>query len=203
MGPQKVQNDGGKRNGRKGRETVNRITKALLPALIAAVLFAGCGREKKIKPSLPVGDSVESVPNFVMENFTLKSAQKGEVKWEVNAKGAQVFEMKKKAYAQGFVMNYMDANHSKTVLYGDRAVIDTDTNFMEITGNVKAISGDGAVVQTNRLFGMTGEKMYTEEEVTVTRDGTVLKGIGLETDAGFKNLEIKRRVTLRAVDVGE
>ncbi|HPI03160.1 MAG TPA: LPS export ABC transporter periplasmic protein LptC [Candidatus Goldiibacteriota bacterium] len=183
---------------------MNRITKILLLALTAAVLFAGCGREKKIKPSLPVGDSVESVPNFVMENFTLKSAQKGEVKWEVNAKGAQVFELKKKAYAQGFVMNYLDANNSKTVLYGDRAVIDTDTNFMEITGNVKAISGDGAVVRTNRLFwDDRRKKMYTEEEVTVTRDGTVLKGIGLETDAGFKNLEIKRRVTLKAVDVGE
>jgi LPS export ABC transporter protein LptC len=183
---------------------MKKITAAALALAFMLVLFPGCGREKKIKPNLPLGDKADSVPNFVMENFTLKSAQKGEVKWEVNAKGAQIFELKKKAYAQGFVMNYLDEANSKTVLYGDRAIINTDTNFMEITGNVKAISGDGAVIETQKLFWDDRlKKMYTEEAVKVTRDGTVLRGIGLESDAGFKNLEIKKQVRVKAVEVGE
>jgi len=60
---------------------MKKITAAALALAFMLVLFPGCGREKKIKPNLPLGDKADSVPNFVMENFTLKSAQKGEVKW--------------------------------------------------------------------------------------------------------------------------
>ena len=77
------------------------MRKVLIIALtvVLAVTLASCG-EKKIKPKLPVGDKIEDIPNFVMEGFVLTSTEKGTRQWEMHAKGAQIFERKKKAYAQ-------------------------------------------------------------------------------------------------------
>jgi LPS export ABC transporter protein LptC len=170
----------------------------LLPVLL---LFwvCGCGKSAKIQPKLPISGGIEDIPNFVMEGFKMKSTDKGKVRWEITARAAQIFELKKKAYAQSVIMVHYDEMDKKTFLYGDRAEINTDTNFMIITGNVKAVSSEGAIIQTQKLFWDDKlKKMYTDDEVTITRQGSVLKGIGFESDAGFKNVEIKRRVRLKA-----
>jgi LPS export ABC transporter protein LptC len=177
---------------------LKKIFALLLPALIIFSV-SGCGKSTKIQPKLPVSGSIEDIPNFVMEGFKMKSTDKGKVKWEITARAAQIFELKKKAYAQSVIMVHHDETDKKTILYGDRAEINTDTNFMVITGNVKAVSSEGAIIQTQKLFWDDKlKKMYTDDEVTITRQGSVLRGIGFESDAGFKNVEIKRRVRLKA-----
>jgi LPS export ABC transporter protein LptC len=177
----------------------------LLIMLLTAVLFLpGCGDGKKIKPKLPVGDKIEDIPNFVMEGFKFSSAQKGVRNWQIDGRGAQIFEMKKKIYIQDFTMTSFEAKGKKSVLTGDKAVINSDTNFMEVDDHVKFRASNGMVLKTQKLFWDDKlRKMYTDVEVVIIKDGSVLKGIGFESDADMKNMVIKKKVKLTAKDIKE
>ncbi|MCE5300366.1 MAG: LPS export ABC transporter periplasmic protein LptC [Spirochaetia bacterium] len=179
-----------------------RKTAIILIAAMIALSAAGCGNDKKIKPKLPVGGSIEDIPNFVIQGFKLSSTDKGVTIWEIEGKAAQVFELKKKIYVQDFLMkNYENATDYST-LTGKRAVVDTGTNFMEVTEHVRYHATNGMILKTEKLSWDDSKKMmFTDAEVIIIRDNSVLKGIGLESDAGMKNMVIKRQVKLTAKDI--
>lgn len=170
---------------------------------VCLAFLVSCGQEKP-KPKLPLGDRIEDVPNYVMQGFKLRNTEKGGVEWELDAKGAQVFEMKKKAYAQDFTMRTFGKDGSVSTLTGERAVINTDTNFLEATGNVRLKSDNGMLLITEKFFWDDVKKLaYGDAAVTVVKDGSVLKGVGFESDMYMRNLRIHSRVKLKAKDIGD
>ncbi len=171
----------------------------VLMSLPVLLFLAGCDEATRFKPKLPVGGNVENIPSFVMENFKLTSTEKGAVKWIFNAKATQIFEMKKKAYAQNVEIKYFEDSKKYSLLTADKAVLDTDTNFMEMTGNVHLQNSSGATLQTEKLFWDDAhKKMYSDEEVTIIKEGSTLNGVGFESDVQMKNVVIKNKVKLKA-----
>jgi LPS export ABC transporter protein LptC len=169
----------------------------------AMLLYCACGQEKP-KPKLPVGDKIEDVPNYVMQGFKLRSTEKAGIEWEMEAKGAQVFEMRRKAYAQDFTMRTFEKNGSVSVLTGERVVINTDTNFLEATGNVRLKADNGMLLITDKFYWDDIKKLaYGDAPVTLIKQGTVLKGVGFESDMYMRNLKINSRVNLKIKDIGD
>jgi len=169
---------------------------------LTALLFAqGCDDPNKFKPKLPVADKVEDVPTFVMENFKLTSTDDGVIKWVFHAKSAQIFEMKKKAYAQVVEIKYMEDANKFSYITADRAELNTDTNDMFMTGNVNLKASSGATLQTEKLTWIDSQKlMKSDEEVTIVKDNNILHGKGFESDVQMKNIQIKKQVKLKAKD---
>ncbi|HRU39239.1 MAG TPA: LPS export ABC transporter periplasmic protein LptC [Candidatus Goldiibacteriota bacterium] len=172
-------------------------------AIVAVIaLFLSACADENPKPRLPVGEKAEDVPNFVIQEFRLKSSDGPGAKWELEATGAQIFEMKKKTYIQNFKMKVFDENGKYSIMTGDRAVINTDTYFLEASGNVRVKADNGMELATDSLFWDDVKKTaYGNGDVTVYKDNTVLKGRGFESDLHMRNLKIHSRVKLKAKDI--
>jgi LPS export ABC transporter protein LptC len=182
------------------------MKKMLLFAAIIAVLslLSGCGGEKKIRPSLPAANKIEDIPNYVIEGFKLMSTDKGKKEWEIDGKNAQVFEMKKRIFVQNFLMKTFEKNGTYSTTTGKRAVIQTDTNFMEISEDVRYTASNGMVLKTEKLFWDNAQKkIYSDAQVIIIKGQSVLKGIGFESDASMENMVIKKQVRLTAKDMQE
>jgi LPS export ABC transporter protein LptC len=178
------------------------IVKVFTVIIAVSLAFLPACSPDKPRPKLPVGEKVEDIPNFVMEGFKLRSSDKGDVKWALDAKSAQVFELKKKSYAQNFTMRTFEKGGETSVLTGDRAVIDMNTNFLEATGNVRLTSSNGMVLITDKLNWDDQKKTaYGDGPVTVIKSDSVLKGIGFESDIYMRNLKIIKQVRLKAKNV--
>ncbi len=164
--------------------------------------FSGCKKEKKIKPKLPVGEKIEDVPSFIMQGFKLKTTEDGKAKIEIVSKAAQIFEMKKKAYAQFVTVKFFEEDGKISVLYGDKAEIDTVTNAIQMNGNVVLNASNGIVLKTQKLFWDDKEKkIFSDVEVEIIKDKNRIKGIGFESDSGLKNIKLKNKVELKARDL--
>jgi LPS export ABC transporter protein LptC len=175
---------------------------AIILTIAVSLTLAACG-EARPKPRLPVGDRAEDTPSYVMQGFKLRSTEKGGVEWELEAKGAQVFELKKKAYAQDFTMKVFEKSGAASILTGERAVIDTATNFLEATGNVRLKADNGMLLITGKLnWDDAKELAYGDGPVTVIKGGTTLKGVGFESDMYMRNLKLHSRVKLKAMESG-
>ncbi|MCX7697918.1 MAG: LPS export ABC transporter periplasmic protein LptC [Candidatus Goldbacteria bacterium] len=161
--------------------------------------LSACQKEKKIKPKLPVGENIEDIPNFIIEDFKLKSTEDGKIKMEIISKAAQIFEMKKKAKAQFVTVKFFEEDGKISVLYGDRAEINTETNAIQMNDNVVLKASNGIILKTNKLFWDDKEKkIFSDAEVEIIKDKNRIKGIGFESDSGLKNIKLKNKVELRA-----
>ncbi len=170
--------------------------------ILLLCFFGGCQKEKKIKPKLPIGENIEDIPNFIIEGFKLKSTENGKLKVEIISKAAQIFEMKKKAFAQFVTVKFFEDDGKISVLYGDRAEINTETNAIQVIDNVVLNASNGIILKTNKLFWDDREKkIYSDAEVEIIKDKNHIKGVGFESDAGLKNIKLKNKVELKAKDL--
>jgi LPS export ABC transporter protein LptC len=173
--------------------------KIQITALALLALFCSCGNGPKFRPSLPLGETAADVPSYVIENFKMTSSEAGSVRWNMRAKAAQVFELKRKAHAQSVYLETFDSEGKKTILTCKRAVINTDTYFLEAEGSVKVRAPNRIEVHTEKLFWDEKKQIfYTDAPVAVFKEGSVLRGIGLESDREMTNLKILKGVRLKA-----
>lgn len=180
---------------RTGRSEMKKI---ILCVFLTAV-FSSCGNGPKFRPSLPLGENAADVPSYVIENFSMSSSETGTVRWKMQAKAAQVFELKKKAHAQSVYLETFDKDGKKTVLTCKRAVINTETYFLEAEGSVKVKAPNNIEVHTEKLFWDEKKKVfYTDAPVAVYKEGSILRGVGLESDREMTNLRILKGVRLKA-----
>ncbi|MFP4466484.1 MAG: LPS export ABC transporter periplasmic protein LptC [Candidatus Goldiibacteriota bacterium] len=181
------------------------MKKILYTAVLAAVsVFAACGAQEEARPRLPVSDKAGDMPNYVIEGFVLESTESGRIVWSVNASAAQVFELKGKAYAQNVEIEMSGGESGGIFLKGNKAVIYMENNFMEIEGDVYGVSDDGAVLRTEKLYWDDKERrIFTDEKVTIIKDGAKLEGAGFESDPGMRNFEINKNVEMIAERIKE
>jgi len=182
----------------KGYQLRILFNNSIVLIIVSLLVFSGCGNDAP-KLKLPVGDKVEDIPNLVMEGFDMSSTENGVKQWELYAEGAQIFDMKKKAYAQVVTMKGYEGRGVVTVMTSERAIIDTDTNFIEATGNVRVKSSNGTLLLTSKLFWDDQKKrMHSDRKVTVIKGKNILKGTGFESDMHMRDLQLKEKVEFKA-----
>jgi LPS export ABC transporter protein LptC len=171
---------------------------------VVCVFMSACTDDDRIKPRLPVGGNIEDIPNYIIEGFALQNSIKGKTDWEITGKGAQVFELKKKIYVQDFLMKNYDDSGKYSTLTGKKGLIYSDTNNLEISDDVVYKAVNGMILKTRKLYWDNAlKRMHTDDEVIIIKGSSILKGIGLESDASMKNMVIKKQVRLTAKDIQE
>lgn len=77
-------------------------------------------------------------------------------------------------------------------LIAERATRNRVTGFMEAFGNVVVYNEKGEKLETDHLiWDEKAEKISTEDSVTITKKGQIIKGVGLISDKNFIHYEIK------------
>lgn len=161
---------------------------ALLPVL------SGCGQEQ---PSVRLLNSAVE-PSLLFEGFHMVSTQQGEREWDFYARAAQVFERENMARAQDIKVDYWRKGKVTSTLTARRGFLRTDTRFIRAEKEVVMVSEEGAVLRTELLqWDNAKSRIYTDQPVTVEREGSILTGVGLEADSELKHIEVLSQVNIR------
>ena len=129
--------------------------------------------------------------NLTLKNFEYRDVKQGNSRWTVWADTATYFEERKETELDQVRAVFFLKKGGQVDLAGDKGVLHTDTNNMEIHGNVGVTFGKGYKLTTDRLFYDRDKKLiYTDAQVVLTGPRIITKGRGMRLEIDKKSVSI-------------
>ncbi len=118
----------------------------------------------------------------------------GTIRWRLVAEQAEVFEGEGRTGLRRPVVDIYQARRSWQVR-GEEGDVRQNSNDLEVRKNVVVVSNDGLRLETSVLrWEASAKRLWTDAPVTITREGTVIRGSGLDVLVGQERAEVKGRV---------
>ncbi|MDC6365573.1 MULTISPECIES: LPS export ABC transporter periplasmic protein LptC [Flavobacteriaceae] len=173
--------------------------KCFATVFTVAMLFMSCGDnyqrvgEEAVKPVFPQG---------VAQNFTLTYTETIKELSTQDSSGSRVIAVltspitedydnlsfKFRTFPEGLKVDFFDEKNQKSVITADYGIVYSQTNLIDLQGNVVIESHDGKKLETPQLFyDRKNNWIFTEETFTYTNpeDGTVMDGEGMDFNKDF------------------
>jgi LPS export ABC transporter protein LptC len=129
--------------------------------------------------------------NLTLKNFEYRDVKQGNSRWSVWADTATYFEERKETELDQVRAVFFLKKGGQVDLAGDKGVLHTDTNNMEIHGNVGVTFGKGYKLTTDRLLYDRDKKLiYTDAQVVLTGPRITTKGRGMRLEIEKKSVSI-------------
>ncbi|WP_051947173.1 LPS export ABC transporter periplasmic protein LptC [Muricauda sp. MAR_2010_75] len=181
------------------KQTSENIFKCFATVFTVAILFMSCGDqyervgEEAVKPIFPQG---------VAQNFTLTYTESKEELSSQDSSQSRVIAVLKspisedfdnqsfkfRTFPEGLTVDFFDEKNQKSVISADYGIVYSQTNLIDLRGNVVIETHDGKKLETPQLFfDRKNNWIFTEETFTYTNpeDGTVMDGEGMDFNKDF------------------
>ena len=187
--------------------------KRFATTFVVAILFMGCGDRYE-----RVGEEAlkKNYPQGVATNFTLTYTEAPKEMSTLDSSASKVIAILKsplnedydnqrfkyKVFPEGLQVDFFDDKSQKTVIMADYAIIYSQTNLMDLQGNVVIESHDGKKLETAQLYWDRKNKwIFTEGEFTYTNpeDGTVMDGEGMDFNRELTFLSAQKTFGLMTI----
>jgi len=140
-----------------------------------AVMLVVKSRSARIEPSGPA----PSTADLQIKEVDLEEEAKG-VRWRLKAELALMFDKAGQTLLRKVVANVYQRERSWTIV-GDEGELDRTTNNVQVRGNVVVTSNDGLRLETAVLrWEAEAKRLWTDMPVTLTRNGSTVRGSGLD-----------------------
>ncbi len=168
----------------------------LAMAGVVIAIFVGL-QVRSAKESLPAiaAELTSEDGNLTLKNFEYRDVKKGNARWTVWADTATYFDDKKETVLDQVKAIFFLKNGGQVELLGDRGVLHTDTNNMEISGNVGVTFGKDYKLTTDRLlYDRDKALIYTNAQLVLKGQGLTTKGQGMRLEIEKKSVSILRHM---------
>lgn len=135
-----------------------------------------------------------SKADYRIKEVHLQEEDRGRGSWQLDADYGEIFEAQGKTYMKKVTIRINEPTRDWTV-NSDEGDLVRDSKDVELRGHVVVVSSDGLRLETSRLNWMAKEqRVWTDQPVTIWRNGVVVKGQGFESGAKDGVTRIKGRV---------
>lgn len=168
----------------------------LTMALTVIAIFVGL-KVRSTGESLPAiaAEVTSKDGNLTLNSFEYRDVKKGNARWSVWADTATYFEDKKETVLDRVKAIFFLKDGGQVELLGERGLLHTDTNNMEISGNVGVSFGKGYKLTTDRLlYDRDKELIHTNAEFVLKGKGLTTKGQGMRLEIEKKSVTVLRHL---------
>lgn len=174
-----------------------RIPHRLLPALLLglgllAAALAGCSGGKKVSGT---GDSGE-LPDSEVEDFTVTETDSGRTQWIMFAKRAATFTARDLVTARTLRVDFFGEDGKKSSeLVAIEGELYQRSRDMVARGKVVLQTVEGWTMRTEEMrFSNRDNRIQSDKLVRVEKEGSVLEGVGFESDPQLRHFEFRDQV---------
>jgi LPS export ABC transporter protein LptC len=142
-------------------------------------------------------DSVDASPastaDLRIKEVDLEEETRG-VRWRLKAEQALMYEKEGRTNLRKLAVQVYEKDRSWTIV-GDEGDLHQRTKNVEVRGGVVLTSSDGMRLETTVMrWDAAGKRLWTDAPVTLSRDGSVVKGSGLQVLMDDETTTINGRV---------
>jgi LPS export ABC transporter protein LptC len=154
-----------------------RVVLAVVVVFVVAVTALLVARSRTARVE-SLGPS-PSTADLQIKEVDLEEEAKG-VRWRLKAEQALMYDKAGQTQLRKLVANIYQRERAWTIV-GEEGELDRKTRDVEVRGNVVVTSDDGLRLETAVLrWEAAGKRLWTDTPVTLSRNGSVVRGSGLE-----------------------
>ncbi|MFO7659942.1 MAG: LPS export ABC transporter periplasmic protein LptC [Candidatus Cloacimonadaceae bacterium] len=156
--------------------------------LLLTILLSGCGKSvlDQTTPALN-----RSLPDETSRDVTLYSYKADKVDYILTASRIERFYSNQRLHAwQVKIVSYDDKMRITSTLAADTAYVDEARNFVQAMGNVVLESSNGTIKSQHINWDRNVDEIYTDQLVTLIREGKTLRGYDLRTNSLISYAEL-------------
>jgi LPS export ABC transporter protein LptC len=155
-------------------------------------LLLGCGQGPRSVPGPASGE----LPDQEVSDFVVTETDAGRPQWTLYSRDAAIYNPRNTIVARGVRVDFFDEQGKQnSTLTAREGEINQRTRDMVARGNVVLQTTEGTRMSTEELrFLNQKQRIVSDMLVRVEGKGTVLTGVGFESDPGLKHYEFKRKV---------
>jgi LPS export ABC transporter protein LptC len=166
------------------------MKKILIFTIILFVSQTGCNIKLKSGKK-----TTGAIPDFIMGDFQYTSYDNnGKREWVLKSSEAKMFDASSEIYLFNLTMTFYSPNNTiQSFLSSDEGYVNKKTKNVSASGNVKIFSDNGSVLSSKKVYWENTKKhFYTEtnEQVTLEKGKTIIKGYKMRADSGLKEVQI-------------
>lgn len=181
--------------------------------LTVAMLFLSCR-----DGYTPVGDEAAELiyPQGIAKNFTLTYTETSDKLSSEDTGESRVIavlrspisedydnlKFRYRTFPDGLQVEFFDEERRKSVVRADYGIIYSDTDLIDLRGNVEVQTHDGKRLEAPQLYwDRTNEWIFTGEKFRFTNpeDGTVMDGEGMDFNRDFSYFNAHRTYGLMTI----
>ncbi len=162
---------------------------ALFVSVMAGVLVT---KSRGPGPERP--EPAQSKADYRIKEVHLQEQDRGRASWQLDAAEGEMFEDQGKTLMRKVTIRINEPERAWTVT-GDEGDLLRDSKDVELRGHVVVVSSDGLRIETDRLnWAAKEERVWTDQPVTIRRNGVIVRGRGFESRVKEEASTIKGRV---------
>jgi len=195
------------------KQTSEHILKGFATVFTVAILFMSCGDnyervgEEAVKPLFPQGIAHNFTLTYTetIEEMSTQDSATSRVVAVLTSPLSEDFDnqrFKFKTFPEGLQVDFYDEKNKKSVIVADYGIVYSQTNLIDLRGNVVIESHDGKKLETDQLyFDRKSNWIFTEASFKYTNpeDGTVMDGEGMDFNKDFTFFKAHRTYGLMTI----
>ena len=161
-------------------------------ALVWSLALIGCSGDEPVA-SRPTGGDL---PTTEVRDFTLQESDQGKPAWILSSRYAAQYQNRGVIQARDVTIEFFDSKGAKySRLTAKEGEVAQPRNDLEARGDVIVTTTDGVRIETSSLRYLNREqKIVSDAFVRLERNGTVVTGVGFESDPSLEHFTLKRQV---------
>ncbi len=169
-----------------------RLTLLVLLGLSVAGLTAGCGGKRNLSAT----SASAELPDSEVEDFTVTETDSGRAQWTLFAKVASTYQARDLVVARTVRIFFFDETGARSSeLVAREGELAQRSRDMTARGNVVLQTAEGWRMSTQEMrFLNSTHRIVSDTLVRVEKEGSILEGIGFESDPNLEHFEFRSAV---------
>ena len=154
--------------------------------------LAGCSGGKKLSASGTSGE----LPDYSVEEFTITETDSGRTQWTMFAQHADTYQARDLVTVRALRIDFFDEKGTKSSqLVAHEGELYQRSRDMVARGNVVLLTTEGWRMSTQEMHFLNSRRKITSDKlVRVEKEGTVLEGVGFESDPNLEHFEFQHQI---------
>jgi LPS export ABC transporter protein LptC len=145
-------------------------------------------------------ESAATDADYRLKQVRLQEVGRDGSNWQLDAEYSETFEERNTTAMRKVIIKVSQpgkgaARPRSWTVTSDEGDLNQVTKAVELRGNVVLVSSDGLRLETDRLrWDASGQRAWTDDPVTIYREGAVVRGTGFESRVDEEATSVKGRV---------